>query len=160
MAEQTIKAIRTQAGDLRIDYTALANAPTTDATLSQSGSFADAKAVGDKINNINNNLNNNFVSKTTTINGKPLTGNITLTSADLGTSATGHEHDASNITSGTLAIERGGTGAGNGKDGLKNLLAAGHMILSDYQYGTSVPPVPETSAERAAMMGRIFFVKV
>ena len=151
MAAQTIKAIRTQAGDLQIDYTALANVPSTDATLSKSGSFADAKAVGDKISTINSNINN-LVPKTTTINGKPLSGNITLTASDLGTSATGHQHSASDITSGTLSMTRGGTGASSGKDGLKNLLADGAMILSDYQYGNALP--------NSGTKGQIFFVKV
>ena len=44
-----VTRIRTEKGDLPIDYNALANKPTTDDTLTHSGSFADAKAVGDKI---------------------------------------------------------------------------------------------------------------
>lgn len=45
-----IKKIRTDIGDLQIDYEALANLPKSDTTLSKSGKFADAKVVGDKIN--------------------------------------------------------------------------------------------------------------
>lgn len=49
MAEYVTK-IRTESGDKQIDYNALANLPQTDATLTKSGAFADAKAVGDAIN--------------------------------------------------------------------------------------------------------------
>ena len=161
MATQTIKAIRTQAGDLKIDYTALENKPTPKKFLDDSvseGDFADAKSFKDKINSIGTIDTSNFVPKTRTINNKPLSSDITLTASDLGISNTGSTN-ASNIT-GILAIKNGGTGADNGKDGLKKLLADGHMILSELQYGNSIPSIPETSAERAAMMGRIFFVKV
>ena len=41
-----VKRIRTQKGDKQIDYTALANLPVSDTTLSESGAFADSKAVG------------------------------------------------------------------------------------------------------------------
>lgn len=50
------------------------------------------------------------------------------------------------------AIENGGTGATNGETAMKNLLASGDMILSSYQYGTSLPT--------AGTAGRIFFKKV
>ena len=160
MAEQTIKAIRTQAGDLQIDYTTLANAPKIKkfSEGANDGDLAEAKSFKDQITKMGTIDTSNFVPKSTTINNKPLTGNITLTASDLGISNTGN-NNASNIT-GILAITNGGTGANNGKDGLKNLLKAGHMLLSDWQYGNSLPPIPETSEERAAMMGRIFFVKV
>lgn len=46
---QYVKKIRTDAGDLQIDYNALANLPKTDTTLEVSGKAADAKAVGDAI---------------------------------------------------------------------------------------------------------------
>lgn len=72
-----------------------------------------------------------------------------------------HVHDASKITSGTfstaripnISMSKGGTGATNGYDGLKNLLAAGPMILSDYQKGDTLPdPDPDNP-------GRIFFLR-
>lgn len=74
-----------------------------------------------------------------------------------------HIHTAGDVTSGTFAAARipnismskGGTGATNGSDGLKNLLAAGPMILKEgtgYQYGDTLPP--------AGNKGRIFFKKV
>lgn len=70
-----------------------------------------------------------------------------------------HEHDASDITSGTLAVERlpivpisnGGTGASDSETALKNLLQ-NNMILSSYQYGDVLP--------EAGVVGRIFFKKV
>lgn len=53
---------------------------------------------------------------------------------------------------GIIPIIRGGTGAQNGSTGLKNLLAAGPMVLSENQYGTTLPP-PGTP-------GRIYFKKI
>lgn len=47
-----IKRIRTETGDKQIDYTALANLPVSDKTLSVSGKFADAKETGDRIEGI------------------------------------------------------------------------------------------------------------
>lgn len=44
--EEYIKKIRTTTGDKQIDYTALANLPQSDKTLSKDGEFADAAAVG------------------------------------------------------------------------------------------------------------------
>lgn len=51
MAEYVTK-IRTENGDKQIDYNALANLPQPDATLTKSGSFADAKATGSKIEQV------------------------------------------------------------------------------------------------------------
>ena len=39
------------------------------------------------------------------------TGNVNITPANIGAAAASHNHSASNITSGTLPIARGGTGA-------------------------------------------------
>lgn len=47
-----IKKIKTKDGDKQIDYDALANLPVSDVTLTQEGSFADAKIVGEKINKL------------------------------------------------------------------------------------------------------------
>lgn len=69
---QYVQRIRTESGDLQIDYQALANLPKSDPTLSQEGSFADAKVTGDTINNTVNNaitelseeINNKFTNLT------------------------------------------------------------------------------------------------
>lgn len=75
-----------------------ANKTIIDSTLSNSGAAADSKATGDKINAHTNNKSNphgitvsqiGAVPNTRTINGKPLTGNITLTAADVGADAGG-----------------------------------------------------------------------
>ena len=53
-----VTRIRTEDGDLQIDYNALANLPNipssivVDDTLTQSGACADAKATGDKISDL------------------------------------------------------------------------------------------------------------
>ncbi len=56
------------------------------------------------------------------------------------------------LASAAVTIAKGGTGSSNGSTGLKNLLAAGNMILSSYQYGTALPA--------AGTAGRLFFKKV
>lgn len=157
-----VKLIRTEKGDLPIDYTALANLPKSDTTLTKPGEFADAQVVGSKIKSINEevkNLNTNSVKNTVTINDKPLTENIKLTPSDVGSAPAQHEHSTGNITSGVLPIERGGTNSGNGSEGLKNLLAAGPMILSDHQYGTQAQ-FDVLKSSGTATKGQIFFVKV
>jgi hypothetical protein len=71
-----------------------------------------------------------------------------------------HEHDASDVASGTFDIARmpvmtmqyGGIGATNGAEGLANLFAAGATMLSAYQYGDELP--------EAGNVGRIFFKKL
>lgn len=163
MAEQeTVKFIRTQKGDCPVDYTALANLPKSDTTLKKSGEFADAAVTGTRLGNLDTtvaNLNKTSAKKSTTINGKTLENNITLESSDIGAAPEQHSHAASDINSGTLSMERGGTDANNGKDGLKNLLAAGHMILSEYQYGTNAQ-FEAMKEKNNALIGQVFFVKV
>lgn len=55
------------------------------------------------------------------------------------------------IRTGTVEMSDGGTGATDGANGLKNLLASGSTILSSYQYGDTLPD--------AGVAGRIFFKK-
>lgn len=72
-------------------------------------------------------------------NTAPSFKNITV----LGTVTTG-------VWQGTaIAMNKGGTGATNGEDGLKNLLAAGATVLSVYQYGNTLPT--------PGLAGRLFF---
>ena len=59
-----IKKIRTQSGDAQIDYEALANLPTSDKTLTQEGSFADAKEVGDRLSSFSDDIANKEESGT------------------------------------------------------------------------------------------------
>ena len=159
---KTIKAIRTNEGDLPVDYEFLANKPSSDTTLTKSGSFADSKAVGDQIKNINNTIREiqgGDALAGITINGKNLSTNPVLTAIDVGAAETAHKHDVADITSGVLPIDKGGIGANNGTDGLKNLLSSGALILTEgQQYGTSTPYIPEN--EKTKNIGRIFFVKV
>lgn len=49
---KSILKIRTRDGDIPIGYPGLADKPVPDTTLSKEGAFADAKAVGDKLEDI------------------------------------------------------------------------------------------------------------
>lgn len=94
MAKYVTK-IRTESGDLQIDYNALANLPDSDKTLKVSGQFADAKATGDAINKC--------VPVTRTINGKPLSADIVLSPIDFGATDASHVADTNNPHKTTLA---------------------------------------------------------
>lgn len=61
------------------------------------------------------------VPTTRTVNAKPLSSNITLTSSDVGAAARSHNHSTSEISSGIFPIERGGTNAVTAADALENL---------------------------------------
>lgn len=52
-----------------------------------------------------------------------------------------------------VPMSKGGTGAQNGSDGLKNLLAAGYLRASSYQIVASVDAIPADAPE-----GAVFFV--
>lgn len=118
MAEQYIKKIRTDVGDLQIDYTALANLPDLSkyATIQ---SVDDAKAL---ITKVENEMDSTVKS---IANIKPdSNGNVNITPASIGAATSDHSHKPAsigaatadhnhNITSlsGTLSVEQGGTGA-------------------------------------------------
>lgn len=85
MAKYVTK-VRTNVGDLQIDYNALANVPKSDETLSQAGSFADAKAVGNKFNEVNTSIesiSNNVATMTPesigAVNSNKVANNVTTT---------------------------------------------------------------------------------
>jgi hypothetical protein len=145
---QYITKIRTESGDLQIDYNALANLPSADSTLSKFGMFADAQAVGRKITQINNQI--------ASVNDK-----VNEMQED-----TEHTHKAEDIQSGVfdsariplITEEKGGLGVDNHQDGLTKLLSAGGMILSKHQYGDTTPIIP--GSEKEKNIGRVFFVKV
>lgn len=65
---QYVTKIRTESGDLQIDYRALANLPTPDPTLTVSGGFADAKATGDAITKVIEDTMKDLVCETITAN--------------------------------------------------------------------------------------------
>lgn len=146
MAETYITRIRTEAGDLQIDYNALANKPSLialDTGLTTSGKAADAKAVGDRLNTITANIDKislgtfgvtaskdelNYMDGVTSnvqtqLNGKAASNH---THSDLA-SAT-HKHSVDDIISGTLSsdklpvipIDKGGTGAADATNALIN----------------------------------------
>ena len=161
MAEYITK-IRTEGGDLPIDYNSLANLPSPDTTLTKSGSFADAKAVGDKIRNINDIIKEIQGGDTLagiTINGKNISSNPVLTATDVNAAPEDHEHSVNDIISGVLPISQGGTGSSDGSEGLKNLLATGAMILSSKQFGTSAQ-FEALKEQNDAVRGQVFFVKI
>ena len=78
-----VTAIRTNKGDQKIDYNALANKPTA-ATL---GAVPTTTKINGKALTGNVTLTASdvsAVSNTTTVNGKALTSNITLSASDVG----------------------------------------------------------------------------
>ncbi|MBQ9621258.1 MAG: hypothetical protein IJR41_04910, partial [Atopobiaceae bacterium] len=58
------------------------------------------------------------------------TGQVNLTAANIGAAASSHNHAASNITSGTLGVARGGTGASTLGAGVVYHSASGTGALS------------------------------
>ena len=103
---QYVTKIRTENGDMQIDYNALGNLPKFDTTLTESGYIADAKSVGDQIKvisesvnqlaedvtNIADNLTPQAIGAAATINGvsPDENGNIQLTADDIGAAPDGY----------------------------------------------------------------------
>lgn len=71
---------------------------------------------------------------------------------NLGAAATKHVHTSEDIN-GSIPMDKGGTGAQEASEGLKNLLEAGYMRLSSYQIVASVEDIPEDAPE-----GAVFFI--
>lgn len=63
-----VTGIRTESGDLPIDYNALVNKPQIDKTLSEDGKLADAKATGDAIKSMSDNLSSEIETFKTNVN--------------------------------------------------------------------------------------------
>ena len=102
-----ITKIRTEDGDKQIDYSALANLPQPDDTLTKSGKFADAKATGDAIKKISDKLTPDNITSLVTPDG-------------IGAAVEGHNHTLDNLD-GTLSVENGGTGASTAEEARTNL---------------------------------------
>ena len=89
----------------------------------------------------------NAVPTSRTVNGKELTEDITLSASDVGAAASSHNHAAGNITSGTLGVARGGTGAathtsnavltGNGTSAVKNVATASGALYATAANGAA-----------------------
>lgn len=101
------------------------------------GGSAIASVVGgtaisvDNTDPLNPVINCTFVAPVTSVNG--LTGPVTLTAASVGAAATSHTHAASDLTSGTIATARLGTGTAS----------ATTFLAGDQSY--KIPPYPVTS---------------
>ena len=95
--------------------------PTDTSRASQS----DLTALTTVVNGKANASHGNHVPATETANNAKFLRNDntwqTVTPTNIGAAPTTHSHSASDITSGTLAITRGGTGATTAADALKNL---------------------------------------
>ena len=72
------------------------------------------------------------VPTTRTINSKPLSSDITLNALDVGAAESIHTHLMSDITSGTLPIDMGGTGATIAEEALA---ALGGIAVSNFRFG-------------------------
>ena len=62
-----VTKIRTESGDLEIDYNALANKPKFDITLTEAGQIADAKATGSAINTAKTQLSEQITQTSETL---------------------------------------------------------------------------------------------
>ena len=85
----------------------------------------------------------NAVPTTRTINSKALSSNITLSASDVGAAESSHNHSVSDITSGTLPINMGGTGATTVSDALSNLGAV--KFSNVVQQKIYIPDQPEVT---------------
>ena len=112
--------------DITLDYSDVGAVPSTrtvnskalssDITLNYSdvGAVPTTRTVNSKALSSDITLNYSDVGAvptTRTVNSKALSSDITLSVSDVGAAASSHDHSASDITSGTLPIARGGTGA-------------------------------------------------
>ena len=112
--------------DITLDYSDVGAVPTTrtvnskalssDITLNYSdvGAVPTTRTVNSKALSSDITLSASDVGAvptTRTINSKSLSSDISLSASDVGAAASSHDHSASDITSGTLPIARGGTGA-------------------------------------------------
>ena len=144
-----VQRIRTESGDLQIDYESLANLPQSDTTLSQSGKFADAKATGDKINELSQELTEDINNLSTTVenltyedvgalpdtyvppvlsvNGE--TGNVLVKKLTNGT----NEISINSVTPGMVFTQDGTVVGGMTVD-----TASGEVVYQKYQNGALV----------------------
>lgn len=88
-----------------------------------------------------------FVPLTRTVNGKVLSEDIALTPADVGAAPEEHTHSAGEITSGTLGVARGGTGAETAAQARTNLGAGAASGLATLDGDAKV-----TAAQASARM--------
>ena len=97
---QYVTKIRTESGDKQIDYNALANLPQSDTTLTQTGSFADAKATGDAIKSAKSDLTTQINEVTTQINTtkEELTTQINTTKNEVTNQITNIANNVTNLT--------------------------------------------------------------
>ena len=146
---QYVKKIRTESGDLPIDYNALANLPSAGSTtqpvyMVNGEPKATTYTLGASVPS-----NAKFTDTTYTLSSfgieataaeiNTVKGATTYIQNQLNAKAdSSHNHSASNITSGTLPIERGGTGATTAAGVLENLGNIG-KVYSATPSATSVP---------------------
>ena len=125
-AVPTIRTVNSKvlSSDITLTYSdvgAASSSHSHSASAITSGSLPIIRG-GTGATNADNALTNlGAVPTTRTINSKALSSDVTLSAADVGAASTSHSHSASAITSGTLPITRGGTGATTASNARTNL---------------------------------------
>ena len=133
---QYITKIRTESGDMQIDYNALANKPELPTFESLGAASKIHKHTKTDITDFPASLPANG-GNADTIGGKKPSDFVSVSEFD------DHKHDDTYYTESEV---------NNLLSGKENAFASGITVLSSHQYGTSLPT--------AGNKGRIFFVKV
>ena len=83
------------------------------------------------------------VPTTRKVNGKALSADVTLAAADVGAAAASHSHGAGDITSGTLPVARGGTGAAS--------LTSGNALIGAGTGAVTTRAIKDNTSASAAL---------
>lgn len=93
------------------------------------------------------------VPTTRKVNGKALSADITLSNTDVGAAASSHTHSTTDITSGTLPLARGGTGATTAAGALSNLGLSATATELNYTKGVTSAIQTQLNGKQSTITG-------